>query len=67
MSAEPAKAAVEDLIAKVVSGKLLEVFDRYYADDVIMHDNEQPPRIGKAACRVVSLEFRETLDHPLAD
>src|SRR5262245_23893603 len=34
MSAEAPKAAVEDLIAKVVGGKALEAFDRYYADDV---------------------------------
>ena len=48
MSAEAPKAAVEDLIAKVVSGKALEAFDRYYADDVTMQENEQPPRVGKA-------------------
>ena len=34
MSAEAPKAGVEDLIAKVVGGKALEAFDRYYADDV---------------------------------
>ena len=30
---------------------MLEAFDRYYADDVTMRENEQPPRVGKAACR----------------
>jgi ketosteroid isomerase-like protein len=39
MSAEASKAAVEDLIAKVVGGKALEAFDRYYADDVTMQEN----------------------------
>ena len=29
MSAEAPKAAVEDLIAKVVGGKALDAFDRY--------------------------------------
>jgi hypothetical protein len=43
MSAEAPKAAVEDLIAKVGGGKALEAFDRYYADDVTMQENEQPP------------------------
>ena len=51
MNAESFKAAVEDLIAKVVGGKALDAFDRYYADDVTMQENEQPPRVGKAACR----------------
>jgi len=45
MSAEAPKAAVEDLIAKVVDGKALEAFDRYYAADVTMQENEQPPRV----------------------
>ena len=51
------KAAVEDLIAKVVGGKALEAFDRYYADDVTMQENEQPPRVGKAACRAFEEDF----------
>ena len=45
MSAQAPKAAVEDLIAKVVGGKALEAFDRYYAADVTMQENEQPPRV----------------------
>jgi ketosteroid isomerase-like protein len=57
MSAETPKAAVEDLIAKVVGGKALEAFDKYYADDVTMQENEQPPRVGKAACRAFEEDF----------
>jgi hypothetical protein len=49
MSAEAPKAAVEDLIAKVVGGKALEAFDRYYADDVTMQENEQPPPSWKGS------------------
>jgi ketosteroid isomerase-like protein len=45
------------LIAKVVGGKALEAFDRYYADDVTMQENEQPPRVGKAACRAFEEDF----------
>ena len=52
MNAETLKPAVEDLIAKVVGGKALEAFDRYYADDVSMQENEQPPRVrqGRLPC-----------------
>ena len=57
MSAEAPKAAVEDLIAKVVGGKALEAFDRDDADDVTMQENEQPPRVGKAACRSFEEDF----------
>jgi len=42
MSTEAPKAAVEDLIAKVVSGKALGAFDRYYGDHVTMQENDQP-------------------------
>ena len=56
MSAEAPKAAVEDLIAKVVGGKALAAFDRYYADDVTMQENE-PPRVGKGACRTFEADF----------
>ena len=57
MNAETLKPAVEDLIAKVVGGKALEAFDLYDADDVSMQENEQPPRVGKAACRAFEADF----------
>ena len=57
MSTESFKAAVEDLIAKVVGGKPLDAFDRYYAEDVTMQENVQPPRVGKAACRAFEADF----------
>jgi ketosteroid isomerase-like protein len=57
MDAQTFKTAVEDLIAKVVGGKALDAFDRYYADDVNMQENDQPPRVGKAACRAFEEEF----------
>src|SRR4029077_1389208 len=57
MDTQKLKAAVEDLIAKVVGGNALDAFDRYYADDVTMQENEQPPRVGKAACRAFEEDF----------
>jgi len=57
MDAQTFKTAVEDVIAKVVGGKSLDAFDRYYADDVTMQENEQPPRVGKAACRAFEEDF----------
>ena len=57
MNAESFKAAVEDLIAKVVGGKALDAFDRYYAHHVSMQENDQPPRVSKAACRAFEVDF----------
>jgi hypothetical protein len=57
MDAQNFNTAVEDLIAKVVGGKALDAFDRYYADDVTMQENEQPPRVGKVVCRAFEEDF----------
>lgn len=34
----------------IETGQTLDAMDRFYADDVTMQENEQPPRIGKAVC-----------------
>lgn len=57
MNVQNLKTAVNDLTAKVVAGKPLEAIDQYYADDVTMQENEQPPRVGKAACRAFEEDF----------
>ena len=35
----------------VIQGKLLDAFEMYYDDEVVMQENEQPPTIGKDANR----------------
>ncbi|HTV36882.1 MAG TPA: nuclear transport factor 2 family protein [Xanthobacteraceae bacterium] len=57
MNAQTFKTAVDDLTAKVVAGKSLDAIDQYYADDVTMQENEQQPRVGKAACRAFEKDF----------
>jgi hypothetical protein len=37
--------------------KIAVVNYRYYADDVTMQENEQPPRVGKPACRAFEVDF----------
>jgi ketosteroid isomerase-like protein len=41
----------------VLSGKAMEAFEKYYADDVVMQENSEEPRKGKAANRKVEEEF----------
>lgn len=38
---------LEDLNQLVISGKLLDAFEKYYHDDVVMQENEQEPVAGK--------------------
>ncbi|KKR78946.1 MAG: hypothetical protein UU24_C0021G0015 [Candidatus Nomurabacteria bacterium GW2011_GWA2_40_9] len=45
------KMLVEDLAKMIAEGKILEAFDKYYADDVVMQENEDAPRIGKVSNR----------------
>ena len=42
------KKELYDLNQMLLDGKLLEAFDKYCHDDVLMQENNEPPRIGKA-------------------
>lgn len=41
----------------LLGGELLAAFDRFYADDVDMQENADPPTLGKAANRERELQF----------
>lgn len=45
----PTRARVQELIARVEAGRILEAIEEYYADDVAMQENTAPPTVGKAA------------------
>lgn len=48
---------VEDLVKLVQSGHLLEAFDKYYAEDVVMQENSYPATAGKAVNREREIQF----------
>jgi len=41
----------------VLSGKMLEAFEKHYHDDVVMQENAGAPTVGKDANRERELEF----------
>lgn len=45
------KERVEELNSMILKGEILPAFDKFYADDVVMQDNDTPAREGKQACR----------------
>ena len=51
------KSNVEDLAKMIGEGKILEAFEKYYADDVIMQENEDAPRVGKETNRAYEEAF----------
>lgn len=42
---------IQDLNQLLVQGKAMEAFEKYYHDDVVMQENDNPPTVGKAANR----------------
>jgi ketosteroid isomerase-like protein len=51
------RESVQNVIDGILAGKILETFDRYYADDVVMSENGANPRAGKAANRDYEEQF----------
>ena len=45
------KTLIHELNEMVLQGKPLEAFEKFYADDVIMQENDQSPTVGKVANR----------------
>ena len=43
------RARVEDLIRYALAGKALEALEEFYHDDVVMQENNEPPRVGLEA------------------
>lgn len=54
---ENLKNDVENLAKMIKEGKILEGFEMYYADDVIMEEVGDTPRVGKEANRAYEEAF----------
>lgn len=46
------RVSVEQLIGLVQAGRILDAIDTYYAENVSMQENQNPPTVGKAVNRV---------------
>jgi ketosteroid isomerase-like protein len=66
MSATATATSVQELDKQlnddVLSGKIMEAFEKYYADDVVMQENSEEPRVGKAANRKAEEEFMASVE-----
>lgn len=54
---------VDELNQMILQGKIMDAFEKFYADDVVMQDNETPVRVGKDVCR----GFEETFVNGITD
>jgi ketosteroid isomerase-like protein len=50
-------ANVQAVIDGILAGQILETFDKYYGEDVIMSENGKDERVGKAANRAYEEAF----------
>lgn len=48
---------IHELNEMFVQGKALEAFDKFYAEEVVMQENQQEPMIGKEANRKREEDF----------
>jgi len=53
------KELVEGLAQMIKEGKMLEAFEKYYADNVSMQENDEAPRVGKEVNRAFEKTFVE--------
>lgn len=51
-----------ELNATVLEGRILDAFERFYADDVVMQENAATPVAGKAANRERERQFVESIE-----
>jgi len=54
---EDIKALEKELNEMITAGKAMEAFEKFYAEDVVMQENTDDPRVGKEACRKYEENF----------
>ncbi len=52
---------VQAVIDGILGGKILETFDAYYADNVVMSENGKDERVGKEKNREYEIQFLESV------
>jgi len=56
------KEDVKEMNDMILSGKMMEAFEKFYADDVTMQENSEEPRVGKATNREFEKQFMENVE-----
>jgi hypothetical protein len=51
------RTLVDELNQMILEGKILDAFEKFYAEDVVMQDNDYPARVGKAINRQYEEDF----------
>jgi len=57
------KTLDDQLNQQIQSGAILEALERFYADEVVMQENTDAPKVGKDACRQAERAFLDAVEH----
>jgi hypothetical protein len=57
MTQSQIESSLKELNGLVLAGNLMDAFEKFYHDDVIMQENNLPPTISKVANRNRELQF----------
>eukprot|EP00163_Fabomonas_tropica_P004097 TRINITY_DN13629_c0_g1_i1.p1 TRINITY_DN13629_c0_g1~~TRINITY_DN13629_c0_g1_i1.p1 ORF type:complete len:259 (-),score=44.08 TRINITY_DN13629_c0_g1_i1:231-1007(-) len=58
----PIRHHVQGLIDHILAGKAYEAFEKYYAENCVMSENGEDPRVGKSECRKYEQEFLGSIE-----
>ena len=61
MNPSQIEQSLQDLNRLVIDGQLLEAFDKYYHDEIVMQENNLPPTTSKATNRKREIEFLDNV------
>src|SRR5512143_3312852 len=62
-TATPTVATLDaELNQTVLGGRILDAFDRFYADDIVMQENNTPATVGKAANREREIKLVDSIE-----
>ncbi len=52
----------KELNTMILSGQILEAFEKFYADDIVMRENTEEPRVGKNTNREFEKAFVDSIE-----
>jgi len=55
------KELAQELTNMVIAGRVMEAFEKFYGDDVIVIENNEPERVGKEVNREFHKKFMENV------
>lgn len=61
MTRSEIEASLNELNSLVLNDKLMDAFEKYYHDDVVMQENQLAPTISKVANRQRELDFLDNV------